>query len=454
MKNMNQRSLIRRNEFPEALYVLIPSTFYAIALFPGRIYRDSTYLLELMRVGESSDQWTALYFRYLQATTINGRYVFLNAILGLLTLIFSFNFFMKSLNLNERTRKVVTRVMCASPFVGLFGMTVGHDTTTASGVLILIGILVRLRKGVNFYLNRGILILGIFLCSTSFLGLASLIGFAIAAWAIRKRTISAVVIMLIAVQIAFGSLILNVSQARENLAMTSLLGDIKCIAQHPDAKITPEQWTSIKNLAPESKWKSPKSCWIADNAYFALDSASKNPKDTATLWIHLALQNPQISMMAHIQRASVALPPIFFSPPPNMIENNYSVPVGKGAEDDLQKFSELFKTSMDDSSSKEFRIPFQAPFEYLALFIAFVFNQHSSIWGWAGLWLLVFISLGRSMLGLKKRDLALMSTPLFTMHLAMALVSPAPNPRYLMATTILGISIGLCSVMSKFNQTN
>jgi hypothetical protein len=366
MNVMNSKIKIQQIKVFESAYILIPATFYAVALFPGRIYRDSTYLLELMRIGESSDQWTALYFRYLQITTFNGRYLFINAILGLATLTLSFLFFMNSLNISRRTLRIVTSIMVASPFIGVFGMTVGHDTTTASGVLILTGILVRRQNNFNSQLNYRILFLGIFLCSTSFLGFTSLLGFAFAAWIQRKKKLSAVIILLTLVQIALGSLILNVSQARENLTMTSLLGDIKCITQHPDAKISTQQWVLINKLAPESKWKSPTSCWIADNAYFALVNASKNPKDTANLWINLALQNPQISMMAHIQRASVALPPIFFSPPPNMIDNNYSVPVGDGTKDDLQKFSELFKTSVDDLPSKALRIPFQGPFEYLA----------------------------------------------------------------------------------------
>ena len=450
MKIMITRSAFLKIMRSRNLYLLFPIIFYAIALFPGRIYRDSTSLLEQMRIGESSDQWTALYFRYLQITTLNGRYLFLNSILGLVILTFSFHWLMSSLETKKRIVSIVTFMMVASPFIGLFGMTVGHDTTTASGVLLLLGTLLRAKKSVVNQMSYPVVVFGIILSSTSFLGLTAIIGFACSLALIKKIKLSVALVALTVIQIFFGSLIFNVTSASDDLKLTSLLGDIKCIVQHPDAKISNEQWVSINKLAPESMWKLPTSCWIADNAYFALSNASKNPKATATLWARLAAQNPQISMMAHIQRASVALPPIFFSPPPNMIENNYAVPIGYGTADDLQKYSELFKTSVDDLPSRKYRVPLQSPFEYLALFVAFIFNQHSSFWGWAGLWLVAILILGRKKSGLKIKDLFLVTLPLIAMHLAMALVSPAPNPRYLMATTILGISLCLISIFERF----
>jgi hypothetical protein len=240
-----------------------------------------------------------------------------------------------------------------------------------------------------------------------------------------------------------------VNRSSDNLALTSLLGDVKCIAQHPDAKITQQQWEALDKFAQESEWRSPTSCWIADNAYFALSEASKKPREFILLWAKLASQNPQISIMAHIQRASVALPPIFFSPPPNMIENNYAIPIGSGPKDDLQRYSELFKTSVDDAPSKKSRLPFQSPFEYFVLFFTFIFNQHSAIWGWAGLWLATIFIFGTKISGLKVKDLSLSLSPLITMHLAMVLVAPAPNPRYLMATILVGISFSLAIIFER-----
>ena len=440
---------IQKKATQKNTFLLISGAFYAVALFPGRIYRDSTFLLEQMRISKSSDQWTALYFRYLQITTFNGRYLFLNAILGLTILILSFHWFMSSLAITKRTFNTVTLLVVASPFVGVFGMTVGHDTTTASGVLLLLGTLVRIRKQNDYRIRKKIIFFGLLLSSTSFLGLTAIIGFAIALGLIRKKALSALIIGLTLINIFFGSLVLNVSRTSDNLMLTSLLGDIKCIAQHPDAKISEQQWVSLDKLAPESEWKSPTSCWIADNAYFALGESSKNPRETVALWARLASQNPQISLMAHIQRASVALPPIFFSPPPNMIENDYAMPIGSGTKDDLQRYSELFKTSVDDSPSKKMRLPFQSPLEYLVLFFTFIFNQHSAIWGWAGLWLATILIFGRRISGLKIKDLLLSISPIIAMHLAMALVSPAPNPRYLMATILIGISFSLALIIEK-----
>lgn len=450
-KSSTYRSVLTflKSRLNSSLLLVIPISFYAIALFPGRIYRDSTSLLELMRVGESSDQWTALYFRYLQVTTINGKFLFLNAVIGLLILTFSFYWFMNSLEITRKAFFTITFVIIASPFIGVFGMTVGHDTTTASGVLLLVGTLIRLKKFQNTKMQPAIVSIAILLCFTSFLGFTAILGFALALGLTKRKILSAVIISLTILVFFFGSSILRVQNAGEDLRLTSLLGDIKCIAQHQDANISNEQWVSINQLAPESDWKAQTSCWLADYAYFALGEASKNPTGTTKLWAELVAQNPQISIMAHIQRSSVALPPIFFSPPPNMIENNYAVPIGDGTADDLQKFSELFKTSVDDAPSKEMRLPLQGPFEYLALFMTFIFNQHSSFWGWAGLWLVAICILGRRNTGLTRRNLWLFMMPLTSMHLAMFFVSPAPNPRYLMATTIIGIAFFLHYVFEK-----
>ncbi len=454
MRRLVKSEAFKASKLTEIFLLFIPSALYIIALSPGRIYRDSAFLLEQMRVGESSDQWTALYFRYLQITTLNGKYLYLNAILGIGTLVFAFRWFMASLPVALGTAKLVVFVMVASPFIGVFGMTVGHDTTKASGVLFLIGILLRLKKSGDRKINKIILFFGVVLSSTSFLGFTALIGFAFGLALVKKKKLSFLIIFLVLFQIAFGSIVLNVNRASDNLTMTSFLGDIKCIAQHPDAKISPQQWDSIKRLASETEWKTPTSCWIADNAYFALDAASKNPKKTAILWVELATQNPQIAIMARIQRASVALPPVFFSPPPNMIENNYGIPIGSGTKDDLQRYSELFKTSIDDLPSKELKHPIQSPFEYLVLFFAFIFNQHSSIWGWAGLWLTIAIILGKKVSQLKMVDFLISMAPLIAMHLAMALISPAPNPRYLMATILVGISFSLVSILGKVQSIN
>ena len=71
-----------------SLLAALPSFVYFYGLFPGRIYRDSASLIELMRAGQSSDQWSALYFRYLQILTVNGRFLFIAAAVNLLFLTF------------------------------------------------------------------------------------------------------------------------------------------------------------------------------------------------------------------------------------------------------------------------------------------------------------------------------------------------------------------------------
>jgi len=245
------------------------------------------------------------------------------------------------------------------------------------------------------------------------------------------------------------SSVLQVSHHSEKLYLANVLGDMKCIAQHPDAVISENQWNELTKLGSIELWKEPKSCWLADYSYFALESASVNSGKTLSLWKELFIQNPQISIVSRIQRASVALPPIFFSPPPNMIEMNYSLPVGLGTQDDLQKFSELFKTSVDSKYFQNKELPVQSALESLLLFVALIFNQNSQIWGWAGLWISIALIFGRRLTKLSRTQFVLALLPLIFTHVVIVLASPAPNPRYLMSSTLLGITLLIARVLNE-----
>ena len=429
----------------------LPGLVYFYGLFPGRIYRDSASLIELMKEGQSSDQWSALYFRYLQLLTINGRFLFTVSALNLAILIYGIYRLIQSLNIEEKIKRRTFVILVWSPFVGVFGMTVGRDTVATAGILILTSQIIQLSEGrlLSDWKQRIVLSFSIILTCMSILGCAFLLALSLFFFLRSHKFLSLAIFILVAFNLTLMSSVLQVSHHSEKLYLANVLGDMKCIAQHPDAVISENQWNKLTKLGSIELWKEPKSCWLADYSYFALESASVNSGKTLSLWKELFIQNPQISIVSRIQRASVALPPIFFSPPPNMIEMNYSLPVGLGTQDDLQKFSELFKTSVDSKYFQNKELPVQSALESLILFVALIFNQNSQIWGWAGLWISIALIFGRRLTKLSRTQFLLALLPLIFTHVVIVLASPAPNPRYLMSSTLLGITLLIARVLNK-----
>ena len=429
----------------------LPGLVYFYGLFPGRIYRDSASLIELMKDGQSSDQWTALYFRYLQLLTMNGRFLFAVSAVNLALLIYGIYRLIQSLNLEEKIKRRIFVILAWSPFIGVFGMTVGRDTVATAGILLLTSQMIQLSEGrrLSGWTQRIVLSFSIILTCMSILGCAFLLALSLFFFLKSHKFLSLAIFILVAFNLTLMSSVLQVSHHSEKLYLANVLGDMKCIAQHPDAIISENQWNELSKLGSIELWKEPKSCWLADYSYFALESASVNSGKTLSLWKELFIQNPQISIVSRIQRSSVALPPIFFSPPPNMIEMNYSLPVGLGTQDDLQKFSELFKTSVDSKYFENTELPMQSTLESLLLFVALIFNQNSQVWGWAGLWISVALLFGRRLTRLTRAQFFLALLPLIFTHVVVVLASPAPNPRYLMASTLLGVTILIARISNK-----
>lgn len=443
---------MRRNYF---FLGSLPGLVYFYGLFPGRIYRDSASLIELMKEGQSSDQWSALYFRYLQLLTLNGRFLFTVSVINLALLTYGIYRLIQSLNIEEKNKRRIFVIFAWSPFIGVFGMTVGRDTLATAGILILTSQIIQPLEGrrPSSRTQRIVLSFSIILTCMSILGCAFLIALSLFFFLKSQKILSLVIFIIVAFNLTLMSSVLQVSHHSEKLYLANVLGDIKCIAQHPDAVISENQWNELSKLGSIEMWKEPKSCWLADYSYFALESASVNSGKTLSLWKELFIQNPQISIVSRIQRSSVALPPIFFSPPPNMIEMNYSLPVGLGTQDDLQKFSELFKTSVDSKYFENTELPLQSALESLLLFVALIFNQNSQVWGWAGLWISVALLLGHRLTRLSRSQFLLALTPLVFMHVVIVLASPAPNPRYLMASSLLGITFLIARILNKNHLT-
>lgn len=415
------------------------AAFYILALFPSRIYRDSTEMFELMRQGKSTDQWTATYFRFCQFLSVNGQFPYVVSIVGIILLLFGTQYFLRSLNINQSIQNLSFVLITASPFFGVFGMTITHEVFYVSGSLFLIGFLIRDFKPTDFF--SWIQVIGAFLlCSMDFIGFIAILFFLIMQLKYWPKIIIYFLICGTIVGPLITSEVLKVNNNSSGVRLGSFLGDMKCVAQQSDSNLSEADWRYFQALGPLDKWKTPLSCANSDNAGFAWNSIQGQELQFLKFWLLVSLKNPQIVLEARFQRASVALPPPLFSSQPNMISKNYLAPVGLDTQDDLEQWPGLFKTSNDDAFQSKFQLPrIFKPLEFIAIFPAFIVNRNSEVWGWGGLWLSLFIviqifPMTRIILrNSRKVLLFLCSVPL-----GLIALSPVASPRYSWLLTYFG----------------
>jgi hypothetical protein len=152
----------------------------------------------------------------------------------------------------------------------------------------------------------------------------------------------------------------------------------------------------------------------------------------------LVLKNPAIVIQAHLQRASVALPPPFFQGPQNQVSTNISEPIGFGTNIALQGGPSVLHPSIDIPELKTESKLIQ-PLEGLALFGSFLINQASWFWGWGGLWLWpIFFYIILRTFARNIRSIMWLSFPILVTHLFLLAFSPIPAPRYVMSSILVG----------------
>ena len=422
--------------------------FYFIALFPGRPSYDAVLITDMMKNGESAATWSATYFRLMQVLTFNGNILSVASATGMVVFYFSFLFLVTALPFSNRIQLITRRVVVALPVFSIFALTVNHDVFAVSGTFLLVGLLIKNKPLKNT--NLVMLIFAGFLTSMSWLGIAAFLGF-IFSILIKRRYKEAILSFIMITTFVVGSLlILNVDPGPSNRWLP-VVGDLKCVAQDPDSEITQAQWDSLILLAPKNEWLDPASCVIAD---FAPDAAEKNisinPLKSIKLWAQLLITNQKTMVEAHLQRASVALPPLFSAPPPNPFSTDYLNPIGQGVPANLFQFSEFLSTGRH-TGQYESTPNFLKPIEIITLTAAHLFNRTAYFWGWGGLWLLLCYFFFPFIF--KKRNLHALNPLLFT-HILMLFASPGPISRYVYASIITGIAISVGMLVVLFEKRN
>lgn len=446
-------SLESKTRFKAALTLI--SLFWYLALFPGRLGSDYSQAIRMMHKGESTDWWTASFWWFLKLSTFNGRTIAVSSLISLIILGFALFYLCESLYMEKFSNRAALLVLFCSPIYGGFGLNVSHDVFSAAGIILFTAYHIRIAR--NYKLVGGLdylplILAGVLVITTQY---GIFLVFVNTLLILYKRNIE-IAILLPVVSVAtmlissFG-----VTSAPTYGPVLVIVGDIKCVAQHPQAEITQIEWDLLDSLAPRREWTNPTSCSLIDDSLRALPSLKLNDVElTPSLvksYLSIAAHNPAIVAMAHFQRASVALPPPFFAGPQNQVTNDPSLPIGLGTNTALQSHPGVLHPSIDEPSVA-FKVPVLSVLEFPAQGTIFIVNQASWFWGWGGLWLWPFIIY--LLIYIKKPNKVSISPILSSTLLlhVLLLILGAPMPRYVMGTILVGNYFSLIIIANLYNR--
>ena len=419
--------------------------FWFIALFPGRIGYDNVLALNTIRSGESTDWWTPQYFWLLKITSINGNAIWLTALMSLSIGFYSVNQLVRSIELDPRKGDRALLLLSIIPLAPVFFLTISHDAFFTSGFILLTSYLIRMsnRKYSSHGNTRVNFIIAEMLLVTTYAGqIIFALGIIIFILFNRNR-ISYLIVLAITCSAALGTLGVA-HEIPTKKYLWPVIADIKCIVQHPTSILSVDTWITLEKLAPREKWMQSISCKRMDDAVSIINPKileESSDKELLRLFVNLAINNPQIVIMSHLQKNRGLLPPPFFQPPENMISWDSNKPVGEGLDSSLQTQAEVLHSSIDSDAYRP-KYLLLKPMEALALLPVFILNQASWFWGWAGLWFIFCLPIfGRHS---TKVGSYLFLAPTILLTSILLITSPESSARYSMPITILGLTF--CSV--------
>lgn len=450
---VNLRQLTSQSKWLVASGVV--SLLWYLSLFPGRIGSDPVQSLILMRKGESTDWWTSIYFWFLRLTTFYGQSIWLASLLSLLVLYLSIIYFLYSFPEIKKRIEKVAFFICLSPLFGNFAVNINHDIFISAGTLLLVGISLRHYLNSETKIDKYVPYFAIFLLMNAKTGYFIILSFLIFQLLSTQRYLKLVSYMGIALSIFFLSNF-GITKTPMPMHFLTALADLKCVAQHPEARISTDQWNYLKSLAPGENWKKPITCSSMDIAIDKIGSKkleSLDSKEFVKNYFSIASKNPAIVIEAHLQRGSIALPPPFFQGPENQVDQNINNPVGLNTNTALQLGPIVLHPSIDDEKLKIHNSVLKT-LESLALLPSFVINQASWFWGWGGLWLwpIYFYLITRFRDRSLKRIIGV-TYPVIITHLVLVLAGPIPAPRYVMATILIGNAATLFLISEFMSKT-
>ena len=433
--------------------------FWYATLYPGRLGFDSAQAIRMIQNGESTEWWSAEFFWFLRITTFSGSTIAFSSFIQLACLFAAIREFIYSLPVKFKARKQALILFLASPFFGFFGAGISHDVFLVCGILLIISRenykIFDAEKSQNKSFGWLYLVGLILTLSMTKIGLFLLTIYSVIL--LIRRSFKKSIVLPVGTLVFYLVCSVGIAPQTSGYYLWPEIADLKCIAQHPEAEITEEQWLWLTNLAPKSKWTIPISCSSMDQAIEILGLGSgienRNTFEFLKNYLQISKQNPAIVVMSHINKARVALPPPFFPIPPNQVNLNPNVPIGQGTNVALQSGPEVLHPSIDEPSMQRQHSPLSI-FERITQIPTFLINQASWFWGWGGLWLWPIAYFYFKKIQSGSKVLALIANwPTLLLHLFLVLLSPSSLPRYVMSTLICGIILSITLIFEKLDQT-
>jgi hypothetical protein len=429
--------------------------FWYISLFPGRIGSDPVQAINLMEKNQSTDWWSALYFWFLRLTTFNGQSIWLASLLSIIPLYLSLIYFLYSLPEKKLRVDRVAFFICLSPLFGNFAVNINHDVFFTSGILLLLGYSLRVYLKSSKQIDKFLPFIAIILFLNSRTGYILIAVFIVYIFLVNRKSLNTLILISFTV---FVFLLTSIGVTKTSVPMHYLpfLADIKCVAQHPEARIADKEWNYLILIASTEDWKKPITCASMDIAIGELRSKKLevlHPIEFFKTYLSIATKNPAIVIQAHLQRSSIALPPPFFQGPQNQVDRNIDNPIGLNTNIALQLGPVVLHPSIDHPPLK-IDNDYLKPLESFALLGSFLVNQASWFWGWGGLWLWpIFIYLLFKVKERRPLELIKLTYPIIVTHAVLIAIGPIPTPRYVMSTILIGNIILLFLLSELFEKT-
>ena len=421
--------------------------FWYLAMFPGRLGYDYALAIRMIQDGKTTDWWTALFFWFLKITSFSGKSIFLPSLIGIFSLAFSVFYLISTFPTTVTIRKHAVLAILMTPIFGVFGVTVSHDVFQTVGIIMLVGIEIRFLQhreinnkslfGASFFA---------FFCLLSVKTGPIIILFGLVSLIIHKKLKLILLLTPLLIGISLISSIGISTEFMKNTKYYPVIADLKCIAQHPEARITLSEWNYLLQIAPKNYWIEPLTCATSESASKIVNFNSPKLNFNYEFFKNYAgivEKNPAIFIMAHLQRSRGALPPPFFQGPENQVNLDINKPLGQGTNIALQSGPELLHPSIDEPSV-DISIGMFKPFEILAQIPTLIINQASWFWGWGGFWLLPIIYFWiKNFTNSRILRIILSLYPIFLLHTTLIILTPGSLGRYYMSTILIGIIVSI-----------
>ena len=378
---------------------------------PGFYSSDSFVILDNIKNGKITSEWTAIWALTLNILTLGGNQPQLATLFFSQLLAASISFFCISF-FKVRIAMWSSAILCATPLVGAMGITLWHDIPMTAGFLLVLGSIKKLEQGSkNAYI---LMLIGGFFASYRFNGLPTLIMYGLILLVFSRNKKPIIFLVLSLTLLAGVSSSLNFSlRSSLNVQTDGFIDwmryDLSCYASSSDDPVFFKENFSGKLSLDD--WSSQSSCiWFNDSKAFGVRTDFVN-RAIPSAWLDLAIHEPWFIFKTHLDRHKY-LVPIPFSGPPSM---------------------PFIHTTIETAGTN---IRFLNPeFSEITRSYPRIWNYFNYIFGYAGFWLAVTFVIARW-----KRDLVLLKFGLLGLILNSGLFvfASISDARFALYVLILG----------------